>query len=96
MERGSGLWKSGIRLAYADLRLVHMTYLSEKHWLGYVNTMFNIAPQEPWHDAYHTRRNMVSALITKLAVALENDPSIFDVGYINTLIFDGLTFMNME
>lgn len=96
MERGSGLWKSGIRLAYADLRLVHTTCLSEKHWLGHVNTMLHIAPQEPWHYAYHTRRNVVSALITKLAVALENDPSIFDVGYMNTLIFDGLTFMNME
>ena len=91
-----GTWQWALEKRDSSLRLVHTTYLSEKHWLGHVNTMLHIAPQEPWHYAYHTRRNMVSALITKLAVALENDPSIFDVGYINTLIFDGLEFMNTE
>ena len=94
VKHGSRLWHNGIRLAYADLRIARVPGISVEDWLDHTGKVLHITRQPPGQNTYQAQvTSMVSTLITKVALMVEQDHTIFNVGNHNILIFHGLLFI---
>jgi len=87
----SRLWESGIRLVYADMRLANTINITETQWLYHARGTLEKSTMCFGPGTCKDERLLgISSLIIKVATAVENTPTMYDVCGHNALIFDGL------
>jgi len=87
----SRLWESGIRLVYADMRLANTINVTKADWLHHTKqTLDKYGVSFSADGCNDVVLQGISSLITRVAMAVEDNPNTYHLKGHNDLIFQGL------